>query len=160
MLLRPRAKRSVARHAVHTSFSHKIYGEACKSVERSHISSIFWEDNLAGTDPSLVVMIQLCTDKTVTYLPADAVAAYHVNVFLLNFTLQYCEFLIDHGIMFSGLLPAFTTALQKKPVQSFEKLPEALIPAVIPNDILHGTMEWNTRTVIFKLLHDAMQQSM
>lgn len=143
---------------MNSGFFHKNYGNVKIYVQRSPICIVFLEDNSTVNDPSFVRMVQLYTDKTVTSLKANAVVVYPVQVVSLNFTLEFCQFFIDHRLTFVKLLPISKTSIREEPVQLSQELSDTQIPAITMNDVFPRTTERSAKTVKSKLLHDFMQK--
>lgn len=67
-----------------------------------------WHDHKDAGMSSFVEMLQVYTDKTTVSPKTNASVAYAAHNFLLNCSIKYCRYLIDHGYRFVGFLPIFT----------------------------------------------------
>lgn len=93
-----------------TPHSRQIYRNICDEVISSPCTDCEWVECEPDNKPSFVGIVYVCTDKTATILKANATVAYSVHVILLNYTKEFCQYLIDHEHTFARLLPVFTAS--------------------------------------------------
>lgn len=71
---------------------------------RSSDKNVFQSDNNDSRGKSFVVMLQLYTNKTVTYLKANAIVAYPIHAVFQSFKKQFRRYPIDQEHALVGLL--------------------------------------------------------
>lgn len=82
----------------------KIYRGAKDYMERSHISTVVWIDNLMQAGSFFGGLLYLSTDGTVTLLKVISVDWYHVQFVSTDFKHEVCPFLFKIGFTFALLL--------------------------------------------------------
>ena len=92
-------------HPMHTSHFLNLQTNLEKRVKSSTDTNVYWSDSKESQ--SFPGFIQIFTDKTVTTMKANGMAAHAVHAVFLNASKSYRRFLIDNGHTIIGFLPTY-----------------------------------------------------